>query len=265
MLESPEIKISPSILSADFGRLGEQVAEASKSGADYIHVDIMDGHFVPNLTIGPIIVSGIRPWTELPLDVHLMIEEPDRLIPDFAKAGANILTVHPEACRHLHRVIYQIKDLGVRAGISLNPGTPASVLEPVISGTLTWCLVMTVNPGIRGAEVHSQRDEQDSKGAQRCWTKRGRGQSWRWTVESMPDTASHSCGGRGKGACSWVGGVQRLGHGGRVNRQNSGEPRAGLDCLIQIFVYYRRELVGTLPAYQLCRLSTTRDDEGGLG
>ena len=94
MPDSPEIKISPSILSADFGRLGEQVAEASKSGADYIHVDIMDGHFVPNLTIGPIIVSGIRPWTELPLDVHLMIEEPDRLIPDFAKAGANILTVH---------------------------------------------------------------------------------------------------------------------------------------------------------------------------
>ena len=149
MPESPEIKISPSILSADFGRLGEQVAEASKSGADYIHVDIMDGHFVPNLTIGPIIVSGIRPWTELPLDVHLMIEEPDRLIPDFAKAGANILTVHPEACRHLHRVIYQIKDLGVRAGISLNPGTPASVLEPVISD-VDLVLVMTVNPGFGG-------------------------------------------------------------------------------------------------------------------
>ena len=156
MPESPEIKISPSILSADFGRLGEQVAEASKSGADYIHVDIMDGHFVPNLTIGPIIVSGIRPWTELPLDVHLMIEEPDRLIPDFAKAGANILTVHPEACRHLHRVIYQIKDLGVRAGISLNPGTPTSVLEPVISGMLTSCLVMTVNPGFGGQKyIHS--------------------------------------------------------------------------------------------------------------
>ena len=155
MPDSPEIKISPSILSADFGRLGEQVAEASKSGADYIHVDIMDGHFVPNLTIGPIIVSGIRPWTELPLDVHLMIEEPDRLIPDFAKAGANILTVHPEACRHLHRVIYQIKDLGVRAGISLNPGTPASVLEPVISD-VDLVLVMTVNPGFGGQKyIHS--------------------------------------------------------------------------------------------------------------
>ena len=155
MPELPEIKISPSILSADFGRLGEQVAEASKAGADYIHVDIMDGHFVPNLTIGPIIVSGIRPWTELPLDVHLMIEEPDRLIPDFAKAGANILTVHPEACRHLHRVIYQIKDLGVRAGISLNPGTPASVLEPVI-GDVDLVLVMTVNPGFGGQKyIHS--------------------------------------------------------------------------------------------------------------
>ncbi len=155
MPDSPEIKISPSILSADFGRLGEQVAEASESGADYIHVDIMDGHFVPNLTIGPIIVSGIRPWTELPLDVHLMIEEPDRLIPDFAKAGANILTVHPEACRHLHRVIYQIKDLGVKAGISLNPGTPASALEPVI-GDVDLVLVMTVNPGFGGQKyIHS--------------------------------------------------------------------------------------------------------------
>ena len=155
MVETSKIKISPSILSADFGRLGEQVAEASRSGADYIHVDIMDGHFVPNLTIGPIIVSGIRPWTELPLDVHLMIEEPDRLIPDFAKAGANILTVHPEACRHLHRVIYQIKDLGVRAGISLNPGTPASALEPVI-GDVDLVLVMTVNPGFGGQKyIHS--------------------------------------------------------------------------------------------------------------
>lgn len=150
-----EIKIAPSILSADFGRLGEQVAEASGAGADYIHVDIMDGRFVPNLTAGPIIVSGVRPWTELPLDVHLMIEEPERLIADFAKAGANILTVHPEACRHLHRVIYQIKELGVRAGVSLNPGTPASALEPVI-GDVDLALVMTVNPGFGGQKyIHS--------------------------------------------------------------------------------------------------------------
>ena len=149
MAEHGDIKISPSILSADFGRLGEQVAEASGAGADYIHVDIMDGHFVPNLTAGPIIVSGVRPWTDLPLDVHLMIEEPDRLIPDFAKAGANILTVHPEACPHLHRVIYQIKELGARAGVSLNPGTPTSALEPVI-GDVDLVLVMTVNPGFGG-------------------------------------------------------------------------------------------------------------------
>ena len=155
MTDLREIKISPSILSADFGRLGEQVAEASGAGADYIHLDIMDGHFVPNLTAGPIIVSGVRPWTKLPLDVHLMIEEPDRLIPDFAKAGANILTVHPEACRHLHRVIYQIKDLGARAGVSLNPGTPASALEPVI-GDVDLVLVMTVNPGFGGQKyIHS--------------------------------------------------------------------------------------------------------------
>ncbi len=155
MVEQSEIKISPSILAADFGRLGEQVGEASQSGADYIHVDIMDGHFVPNLTAGPIIVSGVRPWTRLPLDVHLMIEEPDRLIPDFTKAGANILTVHPEACRHLHRVIYQIKELGAKAGVSLNPGTPASVLEPVI-GDVDLVLVMTVNPGFGGQKyIHS--------------------------------------------------------------------------------------------------------------
>ncbi len=155
MVESSKVKISPSVLSADFGRLGEQVAEVSGAGADYIHLDIMDGHFVPNLTAGPIIVSGVRPWTKLPLDVHLMIEEPDRLIPDFAKVGANILTVHPEACRHLHRVIYQIKDLGARAGVSLNPGTPASALEPVI-GDVDLVLVMTVNPGFGGQKyIHS--------------------------------------------------------------------------------------------------------------
>lgn len=155
MAERGEIKIAPSILSADFGRLGDQVAEASGAGADYIHVDIMDGHFVPNLTAGPIIVSGVRPWTKLPLDVHLMIEEPDSLIPEFAKAGANVLTVHPEACRHLHRVIYQIKDLGARAGVSLNPGTPAWVLEPVI-GDVDLVLVMTVNPGFGGQKyIHS--------------------------------------------------------------------------------------------------------------
>jgi len=149
MVDEPRIKYAPSILAADFGRLGEQVAEATEAGADYIHIDVMDGQFVPNLTAGPVIVSALRPWTSLPLDVHLMIQEPDRLIPRFAEAGAGIITVHPEACLHLHRVIYQIKDLGVRAGVSLNPGTPISVLDDVLSD-LDLVMVMTVNPGFGG-------------------------------------------------------------------------------------------------------------------
>jgi ribulose-phosphate 3-epimerase len=149
MADEPRIKYAPSILAADFGRLGEQVAEATEAGADYIHIDVMDGQFVPNLTAGPVIVSALRPWTSLPLDVHLMIQEPDRLIPRFAEAGAGIITVHPEACLHLHRVIYQIKDLGVRAGVSLNPGTPISVLDDVLSD-LDLVMVMTVNPGFGG-------------------------------------------------------------------------------------------------------------------
>ena len=145
------IKYSPSILSADFARLGEQVAEATEAGADYIHVDVMDGHFVPNLTAGPIIVEAIRPWTSLPLDVHLMIEEPDRMIGRFAEVGASILTIHPEACRHLHRVIYQIKELGVKAGAALNPSTPISAIEDVLPD-LDLVLVMTVNPGFGGQD-----------------------------------------------------------------------------------------------------------------
>lgn len=144
-----KVKLSPSILSADFARLGSQVSEATESGADYIHIDVMDGHFVPNITAGPIVVSAVRNWTELPLDVHLMIEKPELMIPDFAKAGADILTVHPEACTHLHRVIHQIKDLGIKAGVSLNPATSLSVLEPILSD-VDLVLIMTVNPGFGG-------------------------------------------------------------------------------------------------------------------
>jgi len=145
------IKIAPSILSADFARLGEQVTEAEAAGADYIHVDVMDGHFVPNITIGPLVVKALRPVTRLPLDVHLMIEEPERYIEQFAKAGADILTVHQEACPHLHRVIGGIKGLGVRAGVSLNPATPLNTLEEILP-YVDLVLLMTVNPGFGGQE-----------------------------------------------------------------------------------------------------------------
>lgn len=117
------VKIAPSILSADFAALGAEVAEAEASGADWIHVDVMDGHFVPNITLGPAIVSAVRSHTSLPLDVHLMIENPERYIADFAAAGASVITVHAEACVHLHRVIHQIKELGLMAGVAINPAT----------------------------------------------------------------------------------------------------------------------------------------------
>src|SRR5579875_2608950 len=125
------IKIAPSILSANFAKLGEDIKDVERGGADYIHVDVMDGHFVPNITIGPLIVEAVRPVTDLPLDVHLMIEEPDRYIPAFAKAGADILSVHAEACPHLHRTIQLIKEQGVKAGVVLNPHTPVQVIEHV--------------------------------------------------------------------------------------------------------------------------------------
>lgn len=143
------VKIAPSILSADFARLGEQVKEADHAGADYIHVDVMDGHFVPNLTIGPVVVECLRPFTALPLDVHLMIEDPSRYIPDFAKAGANILTVQQEACTHLHRVVEQIKEHNVRAGVAINPATPIGMLEEILP-FIDLVLIMTVNPGFGG-------------------------------------------------------------------------------------------------------------------
>lgn len=149
------VKIAPSILSADFARLGEEIRDVERGGADWIHVDVMDGHFVPNITIGPLIVDAIRPVTKLPLDVHLMIEEPDRYIPQFAKSGADWITVHQEACRHLHRTIHLIKEQGVKAGVVLNPATPVSTIEPML-GDLDIVLLMTVNPGFGGQKfIHS--------------------------------------------------------------------------------------------------------------
>ena len=149
MLRDVEIKIAPSILSADFGRLGQQVEEAVKGGADYVHVDIMDGHFVPNLTIGPLVVRTIKPWSPIPLDVHLMISGPESYIEEFVDAGADIVTVHVEACPHMHRTIQQIKETGVKAGIAINPATPASILEDILPD-VDQVLVMTVNPGFGG-------------------------------------------------------------------------------------------------------------------
>jgi len=146
---SPQVKLAPSILSADFGRLGEQVAEATKAGADYIHIDVMDGHFVPQITIGAPVVAAIRKWTNLPLDVHLMVEAPEHQINQFADAGADIITVHIEACPHIHRVVQTIKELGIKAGVSLNPATPIDTLEEIIP-SLDLVLVMTVNPGFGG-------------------------------------------------------------------------------------------------------------------
>lgn len=143
------IKIAPSILSADFSKLGEEIKDVEKGGADYIHVDVMDGHFVPNITIGPLIVEAIRPVTELPLDVHLMIENPDQYIEAFAKAGADYITVHVEACKHLHRTISYIKSFGVKAGVVLNPATPVESIQHVIED-LDMVLLMTVNPGFGG-------------------------------------------------------------------------------------------------------------------
>lgn len=149
------VKIAPSILSADFSKLGEEIKDVERGGADYIHVDVMDGHFVPNITIGPLIVEAIRPITKLPLDVHLMIENPDQYIEAFANAGADYLTVHVEACKHLHRTIHYIKSFGVKAGVVLNPATPVQTIEHVIED-IDMVLLMTVNPGFGGQKFIEQ-------------------------------------------------------------------------------------------------------------
>lgn len=142
-------KIAPSILSADFAKLGEEIIDVEKGGADYIHVDVMDGHFVPNITIGPLIVDAIKPVTSLPLDVHLMIENPDPYIPVFAEAGAAIITVHQEACTHLHRTLQLIRANDVKPGVVINPATPVEMLKPILK-EVELILIMTVNPGFGG-------------------------------------------------------------------------------------------------------------------
>lgn len=148
-MDYPNVKIAPSVLAADFTKLGEQVKEAESAGADWIHIDIMDGRFVPNITMGPFIVEAIRRVTALPLDVHLMIVEPERYVSDFANAGADSISVHIEASPHLHRSLTQIKDLSCRVGVAINPHTPAESLSEVID-LLDIVNVMTVNPGFGG-------------------------------------------------------------------------------------------------------------------
>jgi ribulose-phosphate 3-epimerase len=163
-----QTQIAPSILSADFSRLGEEIRDAERGGADLIHVDVMDGHFVPNITIGPLIVGAIRPHTKLPLDVHLMIQNPDHFIPEFVKQGADIISVHQEACIHLHRTIYLIKELGAKASVVLNPATPLQMIEPILCD-VDMVLLMTVNPGFGGQKfipqmvpkIHALREKLD--------------------------------------------------------------------------------------------------------
>ncbi len=168
------IKIAASILSADFARLGDQVIEAIDAQADFIHVDVMDGHFVPNLTVGPLVVSAIKPLVAsrgVTLDVHLMIEKPEKLIPEFVQAGADILTVHVEECVHLHRTIHMIKDYGIKAGVAINPATPLVTLEEILPD-LDLVLVLSVNPGFGGQvyipwstrRISRMRDMLDERG-----------------------------------------------------------------------------------------------------
>lgn len=167
------IKIAPSILSADFSRLGQQVMEAEAGGADYIHVDVMDGCFVPNITVGPLVVEAVRRVTDLPLDVHLMVEAPERYLAEFCEAGADGLTVHVETCFHLNRTVQQIKELGCRAGVTLNPSTSVSSLEEILP-YVDLVLVMTVNPGFGGqsfiegmvSKVRRVREMLDGLGSQ---------------------------------------------------------------------------------------------------
>ncbi|MBQ8828075.1 MAG: ribulose-phosphate 3-epimerase [Clostridia bacterium] len=164
-------KVAPSILSADFSNLRQEIEKVENAGADLVHIDVMDGHFVPNLTFGAPVVKSIRKVTKLPFDVHLMIENPDEYVQDFYEAGADIITVHVEACRHLHRTVNSIKALGIKAGVAVNPATPVCMIEPIL-GDVDMVLIMSVNPGFGGQSyIHSitekikqVRDLLDKKG-----------------------------------------------------------------------------------------------------
>ena len=157
-----KVKIAPSVLSADFGRLGEQVAEAASAGADYLHLDVMDGHFVPNITMGPVVVEGIRAATDLPLNVHLMIDRPERYISDFVTAGADHIILHSESCLHLHRAIHQVKEAGLQVGVAINPSTSLTSLEEVLC-YVDIALIGTVNPGFSGQKMIPETLEKVSR------------------------------------------------------------------------------------------------------
>jgi len=166
------VYVAPSILSADFAKLGEEIQDVERGGADWIHFDVMDGHFVPNITIGAPVLAAIRPLTKLPIDVHLMIEQPERYIPDFVQAGADLISVHVEACTHLHRTLHQIKASGVRAGVVLNPATPLVMIEQILDEALDLVLIMTINPGFGGqafipnmlGKIRALRDMANARG-----------------------------------------------------------------------------------------------------
>ena len=176
------VRIAPSILSADFARLGEEVREVDRAGADWIHIDVMDGHFVPNITIGPDVIQALRPHSDLPFDVHLMIAPTDPYLEAFAEAGADIITTHVEASAHINRTVQHIKSLGKKAGVALNPGTPAQAIQPIL-GDIDLVLVMTVNPGFGGQafipgqldKIRELRARIDASGRTICgwtWTRR---------------------------------------------------------------------------------------------
>ena len=181
------IRIAPSVLSADFGRLGEQVLEAVEGGADSIHLDVMDGHFVPNLTFGPPVIQALREQTDAAFDVHMMVENPERYIPALAEARVDLMTVHVEAVRHLHRVVHQIKDAGILAGVALNPATPVSAVEEILPD-LDLVLVMSVNPGF-GGQTFIESSVEKIKHVRRMLDERGSAAALQVDGGIGPDTA----------------------------------------------------------------------------